>query len=413
MITFEKTILNNGLVVITHQDKTTPMAAVNVLYKVGSRNENPDNTGFAHLFEHLMFGGSSNVPNFDDVIQRAGGENNAFTNSDYTNFYEVLPAENIESALWVEADRMANLIISDKSLDIQRKVVVEEFKEVCLNRPYGETWHHLSALSYKKHPYNWPTIGKNPEHVENATIDNVQHFYSKYYNPNNAILSISSPLSHNEMQSLSEKWFGGIVSNSVCSDSFPAEPVQSEKRKCEVVAQVPLRALFLAFHMPERLSPKFYACDLLSDLFASGKSSRFYQQLVKKNQFFSTVNAYISGTFDPGLFIIDAKPMPNVNNIKAIDLIWKQVNEVKKGNVDDKEIIKIKNKLTTEIILSNLDILNKAMILSYFEALGEASYANEQIKQYEAISKDDVVAMANEILIEENMNELTYIPSQN
>ena len=413
MIKFEKFVLNNGLVVITHQDTTTPMAAVNVLYKVGSRNEIAENTGFAHLFEHLMFGGSANVPDFDEVIQLAGGENNAFTNSDFTNYYEVIPADNIESALWVEADRMANLIISKNSLDIQRKVVVEEFKEVCLNTPYGDTWHHISELSYSKHPYNWPTIGKKPEHIENASIEDVRQFYSKYYNPNNAILSIASPLSHIEMRYLAEKWFGEIKSPSLIIDKIDLEPPQSHKRESEIISDVPLRALYMAFHMPDRLNPKFYACDLLSDLFAGGKSSRFYQQLVKKNQFFSNINAYISGTFDPGLFIIDCKPMPDVDNATAIALIWDQIDQIKKGDIRDNEITKIKNKLTTEIILSNLDILNKSMILSYFEALGDANYANDQLKRYSAITKEDVVDIAQEILLEENLNELTYIPSQN
>ena len=413
MIDFEKRILTNGLTVITHQDTSTPMAAVNVLYKVGSRNESPDATGFAHLFEHLMFGGSKNVKDFDEIIQIAGGENNAFTNSDYTNFYEVLPVENIESALWVEADRMANLLISEKSLDIQRKVVVEEFKEVCLNTPFGDVWHHLSSMCYQKHPYNWPTIGKVPEHIDDARIDHVQKFYKRYYSPANAILSIASSLSHDEMFDYASKWFQGISSKDFTPDELVSEPIQDGKRQKIVNGDVPVSSIFMAYPMPNRLSPKFYVCDLLSDLLASGKSSRLYSNLVKRTKKFSTINAYISGTFDPGLFIIEGKPMPDVSIEECKDLIWKEIKAVKEGNVTDREIIKLKNKLTTEIVLSNLDILNKAMILSYFEALGDVDIVNTQIEHYNRISREDVINTANEILVEERLNELIYLPSEN
>ena len=413
MIDFQKTVLRNGLTVLTHRDTTTPMAAVNVLYKVGSKNESSDRTGFAHLFEHLMFGGSQNVKDFDEVIQIAGGENNAFTNSDYTNYYEVLPVENLESALWVEADRMANLIISNKSLDIQRKVVVEEFKEVCLNTPYGDAWHHLSSMCYKVHPYNWPTIGKVPEHIVQADAETVSRFYQKYYNPNNAILSIASRLSHEEMIELSSKWFDEIQGIEMNKEELPSEPSQKAKRKKQIVAEVPVRSLYMAFPMPQRLDPKFYVCDLLSDLLASGKSSRLYSKLVKKSQKFSSINAYITGTFDPGLFIIEGKPMPNLDLEEVKEFIWEEINEVKGGNVTEREITKLKNKLTTEIILSNLDILNKAMILSYFEALGDVDLVNDQIKLYSRITKDDVIQMANEIMVEEKLSELIYLPSDN
>jgi len=410
MIKFEKLILENGLVVITHQDTTTPMAAVNVLYKVGSKHEQEDHTGFAHLFEHLMFSGSANVSDFDTVIQEAGGENNAYTNNDYTNYYDILPAHNIESALWVEADRMANLILSDQKLDVQRRVVIEEFKEVCLNTPYGDVWHHLSSLSYKAHPYSWPTIGKVPEHIEKATIQNVQLFFDEFYNPGNAILSIASPLSHNRMQELARKWFGEIEDAKTTERSIPRESVQKGKRKSVIHSEVPLRALFMAFHMPERLSRKYYASDLLSDLLASGKSSRFYQNLINQNQLFSHLDAYISGTFDPGLFMIDSKPMPGVSLELASEKIWEQLDLIKNGNINESELTKVKNKLTTELILSDLDILNKTMILAYFEALGDADYANRQLNEYTSVTRDEIIEVANEILIEENLNELVYLP---
>lgn len=413
MIKFEKTILDNGLVVLTHQDTTTPMAAVNILYKVGSRDEKEDRTGFAHLFEHLMFGGSANVPDFDSVIQVAGGENNAFTNSDYTNFYELLPADNIESALWVEADRMANLILSEQKLDVQRKVVIEEFKEVCLNAPYGETWHHLSSLCYKKHPYSWPTIGRIPDHINTASIGDVKAFFDAYYNPNNAILSIASPFPHKKMKELALQWFSEVGKGPQITRSLPNEPRQKRKRQSILKEDVPLKAMYMAFHMPHRLDRKYYSCDFLSDILANGKSSRFYQNLVKQNQYFGQIDAYISGTFDPGLFIIDGKPMRDVEVDFALEKIWGQIDLIKKGQIADTELTKVKNKLTTEIILSNLDILNKVMILAYFEALGDAASANEQINEYSSITKDEIIEVANEILIEENLSELIYIPAKN
>ncbi len=410
MISFERTVLENGLVVLTHQDDTTPMAAVNVLYKVGSRDEQKDRTGFAHLFEHLMFGGSTNVTDFDSVIQVAGGENNAFTNCDYTNFYELLPADNIESAFWVEADRMANLILSEQKLDVQRKVVIEEFKEVCLNAPYGETWHHLSSLCYKKHPYSWPTIGKVPEHIDTASIDDVKAFFDAYYNPNNAILSLASPLSHKKMRKMAEQWFSEIEEGPKVERSLLNEPKQKQKRQSVLKEDVPLKAMYMAFHMPHRMDRKYYACDLMSDILANGKSSRFYQNLVKQNQYFGQIDAYVSGTFDPGLFIIDGKPMYEIDLDFALEKIWEQIDLVKKGQISDKELTKVKNKLTTEIILSNLDILNKAMVLAYFEALGDANYANEQINEYTNVTKDEIVNAANEMFIEENLSELIYLP---
>jgi len=366
--------------------------------------------GFAHLFEHLMFGGSENVSDFDEVIQHAGGENNAFTNADYTNFYEILPVQNIESAMWVEADRMANLIISEKSLDVQRKVVVEEFKEVCLNTPYGDVWHHLSAMSYQQHPYQWPTIGKTPDHIENAQIDNVSNFYQRYYSPDNAILSIGSSLSHAEMIALAEKWFSDLSKRPTLKKLLPIEPVQHQSRAKLVESEVPIPAIYLAFPMPHRLDPQFYVCDLLTDLLAAGKSSKLYQNLIKNGSHFSGVNAYISGTFDPGLLLVEGKPMPHTSIDQARDLLWAEINKIKNGDVSDREITKLKNKLTTEIILSNLEILNKAMILSYFEALGDADLANTQIDHYSKITKEDVIQTANEILMEERVNELVYLP---
>ena len=308
MIDFSRFELANGLRVVVHEDKSTPMIAVNILYNVGARDESPDKTGFAHLFEHLMFGGSANIPNFDEPIQMAGGENNAFTNNDITNFYNILPAENIETAFWLESDRMLSLNFSKESLEVQRKVVLEEFKETCLNQPYGDVWHHISEMAYKVHPYQWPTIGKVPKHVEDATLEDVKNFFYKYYRPNNAILVVSGNTTVEIMKALSAKWFGQIPKgDDVGAKNIPQEPKQQQLVQRTKYAKVPIDSLYLAFHIPGRVDEDYYATDLLSDVLSNGASARLYRRLLKEKRLFSQIDAYITGNIDPGLLIIEGK----------------------------------------------------------------------------------------------------------
>ena len=409
MISFEKYVLDNGLRVILHQDTSSPMAVVNVAYDVGSRDEEQERTGFAHLFEHLMFGGSANIPDFDKPIQMAGGENNAFTNSDMTNFYNILPAQNVETALWLESDRMMKLDFSQKSLAIQKKVVIEEFKETCLNQPYGDMWHHLSDLAYKEHSYRWPTIGLVPEHIENANLVDVEAFFYRFYRPNNAVLVVAGNIQIEETKQKISKYFDDIPAGVQTNRKLPVEPKQKILRSKTVEAAVPLPSIIMAFNMCDRLNDDYYAIDLLSDILANGRSSRFFVNIYKQS-ICSTIDAFISGTFDPGLFIVEARPMPGVSIDQAREVIWKELDEVKRNGVLDEELEKIRNKTESSLVYSEVSVLHKAMNLAYYEILGDANMINLQSEKYQKIKAEDIKRVANEILLPEQCNEIIYLP---
>ncbi len=408
MIKYHRFVLENGLRVLVHEDNSTPMVAMNVLYNVGARDESPERTGFAHLFEHLMFGGSLNIPNFDTPIQLAGGENNAFTNSDITNFYNIMPAENLETAFWLESDRMFSLNFSETSLDKQRKVVVEEFKETCLNQPYGTVWHHLSALTYEQHPYRWPTIGLVPEHVEEATLEDVENFFFKYYRPNNAIIVIAGNCNLEQVQSFTEKWFGGIPKGNVPTRDLPQEAQQKGMKRKTEEAEVPIDALHLAFHTPGRFSMDYYTIDLISDILCNGQSSRLYRKLLKDSELFSEIDCYVTGTIDPGLIIIEGKPAEGVSLETAEAAIWAELDLLKNELVSTVELQKIKNKAESTLIFSELSILTKAMNLAYFELLGNANLINEEAEFYQLITSEDIKEQANKIFTEDNCSVLIY-----
>ena len=408
LITFSKFELPNGLRVVVHEDISTPMAAINVLYNVGARDESPDKTGFAHLFEHLMFGGSANIPDFDEPIQKAGGENNAFTNNDLTNFYDILPAENLETAFWLESDRMNSLRFDEKSLDIQRKVVVEEFKETCLNQPYGDAWHHIAELAYKVHPYRWPTIGKIPKHVEDATLDDVKIFYEKYYHPNNAILVVAGNVKLDEIRHLTEKWFGSIPSGKTPERKIPKEPAQKMLVQRINTSKVPTDALYLAFHCSGRAEPDYYATDLLSDVLCNGNSSRLYRRLHKELRLFTQIDAFITGNIDPGLLIIEGQPTPGVSLEKAEAAIWEELDKLREAPISEIELQKFKNKIESTLTFSEANILNKAINLAYFELLGNPDLINTEIDEYLKVTTKDIQRLAREIFTKENCSELYY-----
>lgn len=412
MIKFSRFTLQNGLRVIVHEDKSTPMAAVNVLYNVGARDESPDKTGFAHLFEHLMFGGSEHAPEFDDPIQMAGGECNAFTNSDLTNFYDLVPVENLETVLWLESDRMKSLNFSEKNLDVQRKVVVEEFKETCLNQPYGDVWHHLSDLAYKVHPYRYPTIGKVPQHVEDATLDDVKDFFQKYYRPNNAILVLAGNVKTKQAKELVEEWFGDIPMGDIPQRDLPQEPEQQEFRQLTNEANVPTNAIYLAFHTPGRADKNYYAIDLLSDILGNGRSSRLYQRLMKEEQLFTSIDAYITGYLDPGLLVIEGKPAEGVSVKKAEAAIWQELEKIKNELVEARELEKIKNKMESSLEFSEANILNKAINLAFFELLGDAELINSEALEYQRVTAEEIQQMAKKILSKENCSELFYLSKE-
>jgi len=413
VIKFEKYKLDNGLRVLLHKDESSPLVAVNVLYDVGARDEDPSQTGFAHLFEHLMFGGSLNVPDFDVPIQFAGGDNNAFTNSDITNFYNILPKENIETALWLESDRMLQLNFSQEMLDIQKKVVVEEFKETCLNVPYGDMWHKLVALCYKDHPYQWPTIGKDFSHIEKAALSDVENFFNKHYHPGNAILCISGNFDESTIRDSIKNWFAPIPPKAIPVRALKKEPKQTAQRSAITHANVPGQNFIIAYHMVDRLHPDYLVFDLISDLLSTGKSSRLYQRLVKKGDLYSSLSAYISGTMDPGLFIIDGKVSDGQDYKIAVQTAKDELYRMKTELVSDYELSKIKNKIISLLEFSELSILNKAINLSQYELLGDAELINKQGSMYEAITAEDIQRVAQHYFTEENCNSLIYLPNAN
>lgn len=408
MIDFERFTLKNGLTLIVHKDDSTPIVAVNVLYKVGSRNESADKTGFAHLFEHLMFGGSVNIPSYDQPLEKAGGENNAFTSNDITNYYITLPKENIETAFWLESDRMLNLAFSEKSLEVQRQVVIEEFKQSYLNQPYGDVWLLLKPLAYKHHPYQWNTIGKEIKHIEDARIEDVKAFYKKHYNPNNAILVVAGNVESAEILALTEKWFGGIPAGNLAVEEFSQEPEQNEKRFLEVQRNVPVDALYKAFHMANRGSRDYYIADLLSDILSNGNSSRLYRKLIKEDGVFSELNAYITGDFDPGLFVISGKPAEKISLEQAEKRLEEQFELLKNELVSEDELQKVKNKMEANHIFSETNILNKAINLAISESLGDINLINKEKEIYAGIRPDEIQKLAKTLFKSANLSTLYY-----
>ncbi|OCX53943.1 peptidase M16 [Mucilaginibacter sp. PPCGB 2223] len=409
MVKFNRFTLDNGLRVIVHEDKTTPMAVLNILYDVGARDEDPKQTGFAHLFEHLMFGGSVNIPSYDEPLQRVGGENNAFTSNDITNYYITLPAVNIETAFWLESDRMLSLAFSEKSLEVQRNVVMEEFKQRYLNQPYGDVWLKLRPLAYKVHPYRWATIGKELAHIEEAQIGDVKAFFKKHYNPQNAIMVVGGDVDTEQIRALAEKWFGPIPAGLKYHRDLPQEPVQTEARRQTVTAKVPLNSLYIAFHMPERTDEEYYTTDLISDLLSRGNSSRLYRTLVKEKQLFSEIHAYTTESIDAGMFVVDGKPLAGVSIADAEAAIWEELEKIKNELVENDELTKVKNKTESTMMFSEMSLLDKAMNLAFFELLGDADQLNLEISRYLAITPQHVQRQAQHLFSKQNSSTLIYL----
>ncbi len=409
MVKFNRFVLDNGLRVLVHEDYTTPMAVLNILYDVGARDEDPDKTGFAHLFEHLMFGGSVNIPLYDAPLQRVGGENNAFTSNDITNYYITLPAANIETAFWLESDRMLSLAFSEKSLEVQRNVVIEEFKQRYLNQPYGDVWLKLRPLVYQKHPYRWATIGKEIKHIEDARIEDVKAFFKKHYNPQNAIMVIGGNISTDRAKLLAEKWFGPIPAGEKYVRSLPLEPKQNVVRRETMTGKVPLNGLYVAFHMPGRLEEGYYEIDLISDILSRGNSSRLHRTLVKDKQLFSEIHAYNMGSFDPGMFVVEGKPLENVSIEMAEAAIWEELDKLKNELVPVNELTKVKNKTESTMVFSEMSLLDKAMNLAQFELFGDADMLNMEIEKYNSVTAADIQAQAQKIFRQENSSTLVYL----
>lgn len=406
MIHFEKFTLANGLRVLFHRDPTTPMAVVNTLYDVGARDEDPNRTGFAHLFEHLMFGGSINIADFDAPLQRAGGESNAFTSNDITNYYDSLPAHNLETALWLESDRMLSLAFTPQSLEVQRSVVIEEFKQRYLNQPYGDVWLEFRPLAYKEHPYQWATIGKNIQHIEQATIEDVKAFFKRFYTPSNAILCIAGNLELDYVKSAVEKWFGEIPSVQVSIRSLVHEPIQQEYRMKTIQRKVPSDAFYYGFKMPGRTEEGYYAADLLSDVLGRGQSSRLFVRLKKELDLVTEINAYVMGSHDTGLLMISGKANEGVE-LEQVDIeIWRVIEELKVAEISSAEHQKNVNKVRTTKVFSEQGILNKAMALCLHELFGDANGVNLENEQYDQITPREIWKKANGMLHEKNCSRM-------
>jgi len=408
MIHYEEFTLANGLRCLVHEDFTTPLAVLNILYDVGSRDESPDRTGFAHLFEHLMFSGSVNVPSYDEPLQKVGGENNAFTSQDITNYYLSLPATNLETGFWLESDRMLDLAFSDTGLDVQRKVVVEEFKQSYLNQPYGDVWLKLKPLAYTTHPYQWNTIGKEIRHIEEAEMADVRAFFRQHYAPQNAILVVAGAASLAEVRRLAEKWFGPIPGGVRQSRQLPQEPVQTEARRATITAPVPLSALYKAYHMPARLDPRYHAVDLLGDLLGRGKSSRLHQRLVKDLQLFNNISASVTGALDPGLFVVSGKLNAGVALEEADRAVEAVVAELLRAEVPAAELQKVKNQAEAGLVFGEIELLNRALALAIGKLLGNANLVNEEPAQLQAVTPADLRAAAELVLRPENCSTLYY-----
>lgn len=409
MLKFEKFTLPNGLRLIVNEDKSTPLIALNILYQVGSRNENQDRTGFAHLFEHLMFGGSVNAPSFDEPLQMVGGENNAFTSSDITNYYITLPVENFETGLWLESDRMLELDFSEESLKIQQNVVSEEYRQRYLNQPYGDVWLLLNPLAFKVHPYQWPTIGKNIEHIQNATLADVKSFFYSHYAPNNAIITVSGNINAQKALELITKWFGPIEKRNISKSPIPAEPEQTEKRELTVKRKVPFDAIYKAWHIPGRKESGFLVYDLITDLLAGGRSGRLLQRLVKEKGMFSDINAFVAGSLDPGLLVISGKLMKGYSVSDGNKAIEGIIDELKTSLVNSTELEKVKNKFESNFLIGNTNILNKAMSLSYYEMLGDADILNTETERYSKITPEEIKQAALKTFIDNNCSTLYYL----
>jgi zinc protease len=407
MVSFKEFTLENGLTVIVHEDPTVQIAVLNMLYDVGSRDERPDKTGFAHLFEHLMFGGSANIPNYDEPLQRVGGENNAFTSTDITNYYLTLPASNIETGFWLESDRMLGLSFDPKVLEVQRKVVIEEFKQRYLNQPYGDIWLKLRPLAYNVHPYQWATIGKEISHIENATQQDVREFFFRYYVPNNAILVVAGNVTTDQVKKLAEKWFGPIPAG-MKGRSIPEEPRQAKKKFLEVTANVPADAFYKAYHMPGRFDADYYAIDLMSDVLSRGQSSRLYQKLVKEKEIFTSVSSFVMGTIDPGLLVINGRVKDGIRLEDADREVKEVLDQLTESGCTPEELSKVKNQAESTLEFGEVEVLNRAMNLAFARLSGNAGIVNEEIGRIAAITANDIQRVAKNVIREENSSVMYY-----
>lgn len=408
MISFSEFTLDNGLRVVVHEDPTVQIAVLNIIYLVGSRDEDPKLTGFAHLFEHLMFGGSAHINSYDEPLQIAGGENNAFTTSDVTNYYLTLPASNIETGFWLESDRMLGLSFDPNVLDVQKKVVVEEFKQRYLNQPYGDIWLKLRPLAYEVHPYQWATIGKDISHIEGATLADVKDFFYRYYVPNNAVLVVAGNVTVEQVRQLAEKWFGPIPGGNLTRQQFSLEPRQHQKRVLHTNADVPASALYKVWHMPGRYDPSYYTIDLLSDILGRGHSSRLYQGLVKEKEIFTSASCFLTGSLDPGLVVFNGRVQAGVNLEEAEAEVDRIIRDLLEQGVPEREVEKVKNQAESNLEFGEIEVMNRAMNLAFAAVMDDTNLVNEERMKINAVTGSDMERIGRSIFSEENASTLYY-----
>jgi zinc protease len=412
MISYKRFTLENGLKVLVHEDRSTPMVAMNILYNVGSRDEDPERTGLAHLFEHLMFGGSKNIPDYDTPLQLVGGENNAYTNNDITNYYLTIPSENIETGFWLESDRMLELDFSQKNLDTQKNVVTEEFNQRYLNQPYGDAILKLRPLAYKVHPYRWPTIGMDIAHVRNVELEQVKSFFYSHYAPNNAILALAGNINYDSAIKLTQKWFGPIEKRTIKPRNLPAEPDQTEERILNFERDVPSDALYKFWHIGTRNSKDFYTIDLITDLLAGGESGRLHTKLVREMKLFSEINAYMTADIDPGLMVVQGKLMNGVDLHHADNMVNEVINSLSDHMDITEEMEKVKNKFESSTVFSRTSILNKASNLSFFELLGNPELINNEVNAFKSVTREMVSNTISRYFTPTNCSTLNYISTR-
>lgn len=409
MIEINRFTLPNGLRIVHNQDSATAMVALNILYNVGSRDENPESTGMAHLFEHLMFGGSRNIPEFDKALEEAGGTNNAWTNCDFTNFYDIVPAHNVETAFWLESDRMNELAFSERSLEVQRHVVCEEFKQVCLNQPYGDLFHHLYALAYKVHPYRFPVIGKELSHIEQVTIDDVKAFFYRHYAPNNAVLAVTGNITFEETCRLAEKWFGGIPSRDIPPHTYAQEPLQQSPRRDTMTGRVPQTVIYKAYHMPGYADVSYPACDVITDLLSAGQSSRFYRNLLMGTDMFTRVDASITGTEDPGLLLLSAHLREGTDPEKAEEALTREALYLISEPPADYELQRALNRFESNHTFGCMNYVNLASVIAQGEMRGQD--INNIVPRQRTVTPEIIHDTAATILVPENSSTLLYTPA--
>ena len=409
MISYQQFTLSNGLQVIVHEDASTTLAVMDVIYDVGSRDEDPERTGFAHLFEHLMFGGSVNIPNYDSPLQSVGGENNAFTTPDLTNYYISLPYQNLETAFWLESDRMLSLAFNPQSLEVQRKVVIEEFKQRYLNQPYGDVWLKFRPLIYQQHPYRWATIGKEIKHIEEATLEDVKAFFQKHYVPSNAILVVAGKVDFEEVKTLAEKWFGPIPAGVKPLRNLPVEPVQDEDRRMEIKADVPSNRLYIAYPVVGRYAPGYHAIDLLSDLLGRNESSYLYNALVQDQRIFDSLHASLTGSMDPGLLVVSGQVCEGVDVADAEKLLLDAIQDFVKTGIDAEGLQRVKNQAEASLVFGEVEVLNRAMNLAMAANAGNVDFVNTEASHIAAVELKEIQDWANKLFVQGKKNTLLYL----